>query len=272
METQSNNNSSSTELTCGESSRVMEQQAPLALPIDSGPVQAYAKLEGDQACYYIRTFQVTLGRTATHMSTVDIPLGKHKSVSRQHARLFYNFATQRFEMMVLGKNGAFVNEQFIEKGVTVPLENRYNRKDHMVNDMLTLFFSRARIRIGDSKFLFLLPRMMSMGISSEQYINAPSQNDNSNNNNSNSDKDDKPPYSYATLIAQAITSTDEKRMALHEIYNYITHHYPYYNMAQNGWQVNGLLILITYPIILTVYIELDSTQPFSQQGICQSTA
>ncbi|KAI7876519.1 hypothetical protein K492DRAFT_167040 [Lichtheimia hyalospora FSU 10163] len=216
METQSDNNSSSsTQPTCGDSSRVMEQQAPLALAIDSGPVQAYAKLEGDQACYYIRTFQVTMGRTATHMSTVDIPLGKHKSVSRQHARLFYNFATQRFEMMVLGKNGAFVNEQFIEKGVTVPLENR------------------ARIRIGDSKFLFLLPRTMSMGISSEQYINAPSQDD---NNSSSSNKDDKPPYSYATLIAQAITSTDEKRMALHEIYNYITHHYPYYNMAQNGWQ------------------------------------
>lgn len=50
-------------------------------------------------------------------------------------------------------------------------------------------------------------------------------------------KDVKPPYSYATLIAQAINSTEDKRMALHEIYNYITTHYPYYQMAQNGWQV-----------------------------------
>lgn len=120
----SSSSSSSTHPSGAESNRVMEQQAPLAASVDSGPVQAYAKLEGDQACYYIRTFQVTLGRTATRMDTVDIPLGKVKSVSRQHARLFYNFATQRFEMMVLGKNGAFVNEQFIEKGVTVPLENR----------------------------------------------------------------------------------------------------------------------------------------------------
>lgn len=123
--TRSSSSSSNTQQTLAESNRGIEQQAPPpAASVDSGPVQAYAKLEGDQACYYIRTFQVTLGRTVTRMSTVDIPLGKVKSVSRQHARLFYNFATQRFEMMVLGKNGAFVNEQFIEKGVTVPLENR----------------------------------------------------------------------------------------------------------------------------------------------------
>lgn len=131
--TRSSSSSSNTQQTLTESNRGMEQQAPPPPPpppppaasVDSGPVQAYAKLEGDQACYYIRTFQVTLGRTVTRMNTVDIPLGKVKSVSRQHARLFYNFATQRFEMMVLGKNGAFVNEQFIEKGVTVPLENRW---------------------------------------------------------------------------------------------------------------------------------------------------
>lgn len=137
--------------------------------------------------------------------------------------------------------------------------------------MLTFLFQRARIRIGDSRFLFLLPRMMNMGIS-EQYIHHPPSQVVSNSS-SNNNKDDKPPYSYATLIAQAITSTDEKRMALHEIYNYITHHYPYYNMAQNGWQVN-ITILITYPMMFTfyTYIELDSTQPFPQQGVCQSTA
>jgi hypothetical protein len=97
---------------------------PSATNLDSGPVQAYAKLEGDEFCYYIRTLQVTLGRKGSKNENVDIPLGATKSVSRQHARLFYNFTTQRFEMMVFGKNGAFVNEHFVEKGVTVPLENR----------------------------------------------------------------------------------------------------------------------------------------------------
>jgi hypothetical protein len=50
-------------------------------------------------------------------------------------------------------------------------------------------------------------------------------------------KDIKPPYSYASLIAQAINSSKDKRMTLNGIYNYITTNYPYYQMAQNGWQV-----------------------------------
>lgn len=99
-------------------------QEPIVASIDSGPVQAYAKLEGDDFCYYIRTLQVSLGRKVTNPENIDIPLGNTKSVSRQHARLFYNFSTQRFELMVFGKNGAFVNEQFIERGVTVPLDNK----------------------------------------------------------------------------------------------------------------------------------------------------
>jgi hypothetical protein len=50
-------------------------------------------------------------------------------------------------------------------------------------------------------------------------------------------KDVKPPYSYASLIAQAINSSGKKKMTLNGIYNYITTHYPYYQMTQNGWQV-----------------------------------
>ncbi|KAG2173971.1 hypothetical protein INT44_000085 [Umbelopsis vinacea] len=220
---------------------------PSATNLDSGPVQAYAKLEGDEFCYYIRTLQVTLGRKGSKNENVDIPLGATKSVSRQHARLFYNFTTQRFEMMVFGKNGAFVNEHFVEKGVTVPLENR------------------TKIQIGEVAFLFLLPRMdleeppqtESMG-----YIATPQQLENKAFGQKNTvngtdaaakedsvasdemndvdsqynNKDTKPPYSYASLIAQAINSTVSKKMTLNGIYNYITTHYPYYQMAQNGWQ------------------------------------
>lgn len=102
-----------------------KMQEPLVASIDSGPVQAYAKLEGDDFSYYIRTLQVSLGRKVTNPDAVDIPLGNTKSVSRQHARLFYNFSLQRFELTVFGKNGAFVNEQFIERGQTVPLDNKY---------------------------------------------------------------------------------------------------------------------------------------------------
>lgn len=176
---------------------------------------------------------------------MDIHLGPTKAISRQHARLFYNFTTQRFEMMVFGKNGAFVNDQFVEKGVTVPLENR------------------TKIQIGEVSFSFLLPKldtddnqdggsgsqrngagsgngatggsMDSNGVSvkREDSSQPPEQFDSSEY----SSRDTKPPFSYASLIAQAINSTPTRKLTLNGIYQHITQHYPYYQMAQNGWQV-----------------------------------
>lgn len=54
---------------------------------------------------------------------VDVDLGNSKAISRKHAKIFYNFGTQRFELSVLGRNGAFVDDQFIETGTTVPLRD-----------------------------------------------------------------------------------------------------------------------------------------------------
>ena len=46
----------------------------------------------------------------------------------------------------------------------------------------------------------------------------------------------KPPYSYASLIAQAILSSDAKKLTLSSIYEWITSQYPYYHNQLNGWQ------------------------------------
>ncbi|RKP12620.1 fork head domain-containing protein, partial [Piptocephalis cylindrospora] len=50
----------------------------------------------------------------------------------------------------------------------------------------------------------------------------------------------KPPYSYASLIAQAITSVgpedEDSRMTLSDIYDYISDHYPFYARDDAGWQ------------------------------------
>lgn len=206
--------------------------------------------------------QVTFGRKASSSDQVDIHLGPTKAISRQHARLFYNFTTQRFEMMVFGKNGAFVNDQFVEKGVTVPLENR------------------TKIQIGEVSFSFLLPKldtddnqdsgpgsqrngaggsgngaggsMDSNGVSvkREDSSQPPEQFDSSEY----SSRDTKPPFSYASLIAQAINSTPTRKLTLNGIYQHITQHYPYYQMAQNGWQVNKL-ILYQFLRVISFYFD-----------------
>ncbi|XP_043945430.1 forkhead box protein K1 isoform X2 [Protopterus annectens] len=52
-----------------------------------------------------------------------------------------------------------------------------------------------------------------------------------------SPKDDsKPPYSYAQLIVQAISSAPDRQLTLSGIYAHITKHYPYYRTADKGWQ------------------------------------
>lgn len=46
----------------------------------------------------------------------------------------------------------------------------------------------------------------------------------------------KPPYSYAQLIVQAISSAQDRQLTLSGIYAHITKHYPYYRTADKGWQ------------------------------------
>jgi|SRR6218665_3486077 len=48
----------------------------------------------------------------------------------------------------------------------------------------------------------------------------------------------KPPYSYAQLIVQAITSHPDRQLTLSGIYAYISRNYPYYRASDKGWQVS----------------------------------
>lgn len=47
----------------------------------------------------------------------------------------------------------------------------------------------------------------------------------------------KPRFSYAQLIIQAIYSCPNEQATLAQIYDYITKKYPYYQMQNKGWQV-----------------------------------
>ena len=54
---------------------------------------------------------------------------------------------------------------------------------------------------------------------------------------SDSAKDLKPPFSYATMIAQAIFASEEEKLTLSHIYQYIADKYAFYRFSNSGWQV-----------------------------------
>ena len=52
-----------------------------------------------------------------------------------------------------------------------------------------------------------------------------------------SNKELKPSCSYATLIANAILSTDDEMLTLSGIYQWIMDNFAFYRHAHSGWQV-----------------------------------
>lgn len=52
-----------------------------------------------------------------------------------------------------------------------------------------------------------------------------------------SSPNEKPPYSYATLIAHAILSNKDGRLTLNDIYTWIADKYSAYSVGEGGWQV-----------------------------------
>lgn len=109
---------------------------------DSSRVSAYARLDFESFTFYVQTLQVVLGRRVENSSSmVDVHLGDTKAISRKHAKIFYNFGTQRFELSVLGRNGAFVDDVFVETGSTVPLKDG------------------TKVQVGTIPFSFVLPSL-----------------------------------------------------------------------------------------------------------------
>lgn len=49
--------------------------------------------------------------------------------------------------------------------------------------------------------------------------------------------DEKPPFSYATMIAHAILSSQDRKLTLNEIYQWISEQYPCYSIKDHRWQV-----------------------------------
>lgn len=117
---------------------------------ESSKISAYARLDFEDFTFFVQTLQVVLGRKSNDVllgsqHAVDVHLSSKKAISRRHAKIFYNFGTQRFELSILGRNGAFVDDLFVEKGITVPL------------------MDGSKIQIGDISFVFVLPSVSTNG-------------------------------------------------------------------------------------------------------------
>ncbi|GJP39133.1 hypothetical protein CLOM_g23520 [Closterium sp. NIES-68] len=112
--------------------------APLAEQVRAG----FAKLHGEDFEYFVQSYSIVLGRNSKK-SSVDLDLsalGGGMNVSRNHAKIFYDFAAREFRLEVLGKNGVYVDGQPKSSGSDpVPLK------------------SQQLLQVGDKRFFFLLP-------------------------------------------------------------------------------------------------------------------
>lgn len=95
-------------------------------------ISAYYSLVFPNFTYYLQTLNVTIGRRCIPANTastsdnpqVDVDLGPLKSVSRLHARIEYDEDEERFVLVVVGRNGAWVDGVWSGSGSRVPLGDR----------------------------------------------------------------------------------------------------------------------------------------------------
>lgn len=116
-----------------------------AIPADNvalevpAKISAYYSLVFPNITFFLQTLTVTIGRRclpptsaslngtdapASSPSPVDVDLGPLKSVSRQHARIEYEEEEARFVLVVIGRNGAWVDGVWSGAGCRVPLGER----------------------------------------------------------------------------------------------------------------------------------------------------
>ncbi|TFY53641.1 hypothetical protein EVJ58_g9341 [Rhodofomes roseus] len=110
-------------------------------------ISAYYSLVFPSFTYYLQTLNVTIGRRCIPANTasssdspqVDVDLGPLKSVSRLHAKIEYEEEEERFVLIVIGRNGAWVDGVWSGSGSKVPLNDR------------------SQIQIASRTFHFILP-------------------------------------------------------------------------------------------------------------------
>ena len=131
----------------------------------SDKISAYYSLVFPNFTYYLQTLNVTIGRRCIPANTasssenpqVDVDLGPLKSVSRLHARIEYDEDEERFVLVVVGRNGAWVDGVWSGSGSRVPLGDRYATSPPSSCDLRFIVRRRSQIQIASRTFHFVLP-------------------------------------------------------------------------------------------------------------------
>lgn len=236
-------------------------------------VQAYAKISGANWTFYVKSLAISIGRNTDNQpnqsNSIDIDLGPAKVVSRQHATITYNLDLRCWELKILGRNGAKVDGHKVNvESAPTPLHSGAildiggtqmmfilpDSPPKLDKRLMEICLTRYKQNMNKSK-------RASFSYYPQQHTLVPQMNkglqmfDNNNLNHSPSQvsasslqsnldqdlsreesKDIKPPYSYATMITQAILSNSDGVMSLSEIYDWIADHYAYYKYSKTGWQ------------------------------------
>ncbi|GAA0145462.1 hypothetical protein LIER_05650 [Lithospermum erythrorhizon] len=131
----------------------------------------FAKLQGSDFEYYMQTYSILLGRNSKNSTQVDVDLsslGGGMNISRNHARIFYDFQRRVFALEVLGRNGCYVEGVHYLPG-TLPVK----------------LDSQDLVQIGDKEFYFTLPVRSFLGgnVGMRQHVDNASYGDDGLNNN-----------------------------------------------------------------------------------------
>ncbi|KAG4302541.1 hypothetical protein PCK1_001125 [Pneumocystis canis] len=203
---------------------------------------------------------------------VDLDLGPAKIVSRKHAAIEYDLQGRFWECVVYGGNGVKIDNKLYKNNKRIKLSNGNIIEIGGVQMMFVLPDSIPRISISALNYnddliydkYDPIPENSSHNVKetlfssgykksynkescrknalSTYYLSAPSTECENNDSSFERDlsldsaKDIKPPYSYATMIAQAIMSTEEGKSTLSGIYSWISNNYAYYRFSKSGWQ------------------------------------
>ncbi|XP_043380486.1 forkhead box protein K1 isoform X3 [Chelonia mydas] len=187
------------------------------------PGPALARLQGREFEFLMRQAAVTIGRNSSQGS-VDVNMGHSSFISRRHLQL--SFQEPHFYLRCLGKNGVFVDGAFQRRGGPA-----LQLPPHVPNSC-----PASPRGAGSSGYRFVQNITSDLQLAAEYAAKAASEQQADASGGDSPKDESKPPYSYAQLIVQAISSAQDRQLTLSGIYAHITKHYPYYRTADKGWQ------------------------------------